>query len=193
MICSANEIEAALRKAAVGAGYPTGLAISMAEAGLWLCRHGADGLNAVLATTHGGAACAGFTLEISGHTHTIRCAVAGLCGPSVFEMLVTGQAERIVLDGVDSPTLLAGFAGTIGAATGSSFEFSSDPHQAAPTTRIEIRWSPTPRYDPPVTRHGIEVDPAMWAAVNELAARTYVPATDESRRQGAGAGLTDND
>ena len=34
---------------------------------------------------------------------------------------------------------------------------------------------------------------ALWARLEMLAARTYVPATEASRASGAGAGLSDND
>ena len=34
---------------------------------------------------------------------------------------------------------------------------------------------------------------ADWAYLNELAGRTYAPATEESRLKGAGSGLSDND
>ena len=44
---------------------------------------------------------------------------------------------------------------------------------------------------PPETR--ARPDPAAWAALLALAGRTYAPATDASRRAGAGAGLRDND
>ncbi len=37
------------------------------------------------------------------------------------------------------------------------------------------------------------IDDALWDRLQELAARTYVPASDASREKGAGAGLTDND
>ena len=40
--------------------------------------------------------------------------------------------------------------------------------------------------------HGVEVDERWWTAARRLAARTYVPASDDSRRRGAGAGLLDN-
>lgn len=39
----------------------------------------------------------------------------------------------------------------------------------------------------------IAMDPTLWAHLNKLAAKTYVPATEASRLSGAGAGLTDND
>lgn len=39
----------------------------------------------------------------------------------------------------------------------------------------------------------VGVAPEDWAVLKALAARTYVPATEESRLRGAGAGLRDND
>ena len=39
----------------------------------------------------------------------------------------------------------------------------------------------------------VEMSPTLWAHLNKLAAKTYVPASDASRLAGAGAGLTDND
>ncbi|WP_420862490.1 hypothetical protein [Algirhabdus cladophorae] len=39
----------------------------------------------------------------------------------------------------------------------------------------------------------VPMDPVLWAHLNKLAAKTYVPASEESRLSGAGAGLSDND
>jgi hypothetical protein len=39
----------------------------------------------------------------------------------------------------------------------------------------------------------VQVDDAVWAALQKFAARTYVPASEQSRLMGAGAGLLDND
>jgi hypothetical protein len=41
--------------------------------------------------------------------------------------------------------------------------------------------------------HGIETDPQSWARISSYVHRTYVPASERSRREGAGAGLIDND
>ena len=38
-----------------------------------------------------------------------------------------------------------------------------------------------------------DVSGDVWARLNALAKRTYVPSSEESRAAGAGAGLTDND
>ena len=49
-----------------------------------------------------------------------------------------------------------------------------------------------PPAPPRATRIG-RIDSAALARLEELAALTYAPATEDSRRRGAGAGLTDND
>ena len=41
--------------------------------------------------------------------------------------------------------------------------------------------------------NGCTVDDVEWAQLGELAGRSYVPVSEESRLRGAGAGLTDND
>ena len=40
---------------------------------------------------------------------------------------------------------------------------------------------------------GYDVDERLWALLGALESRTYVPASELSRQEGAGAGLVDND
>ncbi len=47
--------------------------------------------------------------------------------------------------------------------------------------------------DAPIQAVGSTVDQAAWDALERWAARTYVPASVQSRLAGAGAGLSDND
>jgi hypothetical protein len=59
--------------------------------------------------------------------------------------------------------------------------------------RIDVSGDvPAPPRRRPQTRVP-EIAPEAFATLNELAARTYAPATDASRERGAGAGLSDND
>jgi hypothetical protein len=39
----------------------------------------------------------------------------------------------------------------------------------------------------------LDIDPARWQRLQNLSYRTYVPASERSRRSGAGAGNIDND
>ena len=68
----------------------------------------------------------------------------------------------------------------------------SDSLLTAKVDRVAIRFSgeapkgaSAPDYPPP--------DDALWGRLGRLAARTFVPSGEESRKRGAGAGLTDND
>jgi len=66
---------------------------------------------------------------------------------------------------------------------------------ALPETPGAIRISP---YTAEVPGDGMpqplfDVADGDWSEIGALAARTYVPASEQSRLAGAGAGLTDND
>lgn len=61
----------------------------------------------------------------------------------------------------------------------------------------DVKVSAGARRKAPATHHprigGVRVPASAWRAIDALAKRTYVPATEESRARGAGAGRTDND
>ncbi len=191
MICSLNEVGGLARKAAVGAGYPAGLAQSVAAAAVWLCALGRDGLGAVLDAVE------------DGYTPAVACS------PSPYEMIAAGDIREAIVDSPRSALLLVGLAGITGRATGSCFALSNDdgttvrvdgtgfsgsaPEQLAHASRIVVTTSPAIAHSSSGTPHGVDIDESTWAALQVLAQRTYVPATDESRLRGAGAGLTDND
>ncbi|MGY9072246.1 MAG: DUF3726 domain-containing protein [Acidimicrobiales bacterium] len=221
MICSNNEIGATLRKAAVGSGYPAGLADNISAAGVWLSAHGHGGVRAAL-----DALAANFDQPFSPDPtgdRVLRIAPArvGRCGISLFELLVAGEIDTVVLESVDAPTLLVGFAGVVagtadctfaitdsvgvrhvvsGAAVGVSEVGVSEVGQEIPRQIEIVRIDDTGASAgaPEVEAHadlpaGIDVDEDAWNEALQLAAKTYVPATLESRIKGAGAGLTDND
>lgn len=127
--------------------------------------------------------------------------------------------RRITLTAVERPLLLAAFLGRAAKASGRRFELRwpgvclrCDPgglrlDEAAPDSlTVEQAAEVTLRVTPgdggpgdgggprlPLQPGGVEVAPDDWAVLKALAARTYVPATEESRLHGAGAGLKDND
>jgi hypothetical protein len=45
----------------------------------------------------------------------------------------------------------------------------------------------------PTLMYRLDIDPARWQRLQNLSYRTYVPASERSRRSGAGAGNIDND
>lgn len=209
MICSLNEVDATLRKAAVGAGLMVGLADAVAAAGVWLCAQELDGVGAVLeAVLNPDPVCQPRTKTPGdGSTLTFSGTSVGRCGPSVFEVLEGTGIERVVVDTPDAPLLLVGFAGVAAQTAGGSFMLNdctgNSVHVAARAwsgsapltgaTQLEASrstWVPAAERSLP---NGVVVNADAWASALSLAQRTYVPATDESRRRGAGAGLTDND
>jgi len=186
VICSANEVGAMLKKAAVGLGFPVGLATDVAAAGVWLSTQGLDGVEAVLAGIGQGFV-PDFGWDADGPVIHLCEAAIGRCGVSLFELLATGEVEVAVVEDADSPLLLIGLAGVVARATGVGFELSAGIGiVAADGAGGEAHADTAPIV-------GIEVAEPQWALVSELAARTNVPATDLSRRAGAGALLDDND
>ena len=212
MICSANEIGATLKKAAVGSGFPVGLANDVAAAGVWRSTRGLDGVEAVLAGIGQGFV-PDFGWDADGPVIHLSDAAIGRCGVSLFELLATGEIEVVVVEDADSPLLLIGLAGVVARATGVRFELSVGTGPPISVTASAVRsreelggslsgrsirivaadgvGGEAPPDDAPIL--GIEVAEPQWALATELAARTYVPATDVSRRAGAGALLDDND
>jgi len=186
MICSINEIRAVLRKAAMGSGFPAGLADAIAAAGVWLCAHGRDGLGAVLAAVDGGYE-AEVAVERDGATVTFAGARVGRCGPSAFELIAAGDADEVIIEDPDSPTLLEGMAGVASTRTAT---FVTTPTVDG---RFTVVCAAVGEASPFAIRTVVAVDEEQFATASALAARILVPATDESRLSGAGAGLTDND
>lgn len=62
--------------------------------------------------------------------------------------------------------------------------------QAGPARDSAEPQGSLPAGEPASCWPGLEVDPAVWARLERLAARTYVPASEQSRARGAGSGQT---
>lgn len=132
---------------------------------------------------------------------------AAAAGPSVFDVLAADPAERIMLCELDAPLLLVGLAGVAAADYGGGFLLSTPEGAQVAVSAAGAAFSGpalsadqilvAPLTTPPVSAWPAvvarAVDPSLWSRVLALAARTYVPASDASRRRGAGAGLTDSD
>lgn len=205
MICSLNEIGGMLRKAAMGSGYPVGLADALALAGVWLCAHDLDGVGATLDALQGGFA-KDLDLRQDDGTLTVAKARVGRCGVSALELLSSGEIRRTVLEAPDSIMLLVGLAGAA-AGDQKAYAFNTGGRETTivdgggltggridpAANKIEVELAEPQSDARPPSPHGVAVDEKQWDSIGELAARIYVPATDESRLSGAGAGLTDND
>ncbi len=198
MICSQNELQAALQKAVKARGVSSGLADEVSAAGAWLSMQGADGIAAVLDALHSPLPARSQT---RGEPPVFIDARVVLAGPSALDLLAANATPTVSLTHCDSPLLLAGLAAVRSTADGIAYQIL---HDDAPQTLKSLALIANPesltlRMDsdsvPPADEHctNIDVDPQAWAKLLKLAAEMYVPSSEQSRQAGAGAGLLDND
>ncbi len=168
--------------------------------------------------THSGAAFAEIAPDISGETWTAPggtlCPIAA--GAAVSDHLDGAETgARISLGATACPVLLAGIIGRAAEATGRVISVTwadetlvlcnAGPDtgrigsallmaRLAETVTVDFDFSPidVPQGRPPGTG-ALSVADEDWNALKALAARTYVPESEQSRLSGAGAGLSDND
>ena len=195
MICSTNEIGSTVTAAARGSGHPIGLARELGAATVALCgehiENATDALDAAL------RACApperdNPELEIRERRARWSPSPVIRVAPSAFELLVAGHVDTVLLEDVDVPELLDGYASVATRRHATTFVLDGPHADGIMVTRIGTgagAETATGR-----TGGGVVVDDATWAELRRLSARTLVPASEESRLRGAGTGdLTDND
>jgi len=205
MSFSLNEVEATAKKAARGAGYSWGLAEEAGKATRWLSAQGLDGCGALAAL-----------LQEPRHESPTRdgdiwSANGALCplasGAALSDFAADLAAGPIRLIEVAHPQLLLPFAAGAARQMGTVLTLACDTLTARTDgAGVDLAHIPSPPGTSDVQvslggRMGAALphqtraasDPAIWAVLTGLAARTYAPATDASRRLGAGAGLSDND
>jgi len=167
MICSQNEIASMLYKASVGSGRSVGLAQDIARAGVWLCCNGHQGV--------------AVTLE------HLRSEPRNPSWPAMLEIVAAGASSETTIDGVGDALMLQAMAAVLGSDNEIGYEVQILGELA------KVSCGPAQANEVAESLGPIDVPDSDVAAARELAARTYVPATDGSRIKGAGAGLTDND
>lgn len=200
---SLAEIDAMGRKAARGAGYEWGMAEEAGRAARWLAAYGQPGpetLAALLAETDGAAAA-----HAPGPDWTSRA--AALC-PIALGTALSDIAHEIgpaetgpVLHPLMTVPFLCRTALDLGIATaleGPGFRLLATPDGPVCETWDDLY---TPRADrlriaraepsgrpirPRPDARTVPLD--VWRALDRFAQRTYVPATEASRRSGAGGG-----
>lgn len=216
---SLNEIDATVRKAARGAGLSWGLAEEAGKAASWLAARDLPGveLAAALLARNDGTPYEALVPVIEGERWRAR---AGLLCPLIAGTAVNDRAEAIAggaavtLAAVSYPLLLLPFAGRAAEAGCGDVEIgwsgftaqcragglhiaAADPAaltvEEARDVTVSAAHSEAAFTHHPRTSAEITAPPAIWSRLEALAHRTYVPASDESRRAGAGAGLSDND
>jgi hypothetical protein len=170
VILSVNEVEAMVLRAARGAGVPLGHAEDLARAAARVAVVAPGALGELDLVLRGPFAPAGDVARVA------------LEGPVLIDrVLVAGAALRVTVDG---PALLAAMAAEAGVvATVDGAVVALQPGALA--GGVPAGLAPGP----------VAVDPGVWGRLGALAARTYVPESEASRRHGAGtgAGTPDND
>lgn len=216
MSYSLNEIEALAKRAARGGGLSWGISEEAAKAVRWLTSHGLPGgeaLAGLLIQNDGIATDQTAPCALDGEW---RASGGALC-PLSSGSAINDCAERLAagtdisLRDVSYPLLVVPFAawaalhitahvgvswGGLRVVTDGNGLSISDPDDAllvtkAPQLSCAQVTTATGALSQPLSRG--EVSPGAWATLNDFAQRTYAPATEASRRLGAGAGASDND
>jgi hypothetical protein len=217
MIWSLNELESEARKAIRGAGLPWGLAEEGGKAVRWLAAHGVDPLPALadVLERHDRGERIASACRITENGR--RTADAPLCPITLGATLCDGAdqlaATAFIAGPVARPLLLAPFVAAAARILGRPLQLAADGRKIMLDQRgdpsgelsmldapdaVELRCATIADRAamPPVnvaSTHGIETHAPSWARLTSYVQRTYVPASERSRREGAGAGLIDND
>lgn len=201
---SLNELEMSTRKAAGALGWPFGLAEEFGRAAVWSAIHLPEAIPSLLDLAefgYGPANC-----SRNGRTAEFRGSGAG-SAVAAFDLLAAGVCERAVFRSTCRPMGLLGFGGSAADAFGMAFRVEwaggratvggdvcrvSDSPERDCEVRVEVAASADgSRLRPPMD--GVMIDDTVWHRLETLAARFLVPATELSRRTGAGAGIVDTD
>lgn len=210
---SLNEVETIAKKAARGAGYSWGMAEEAAKATRWLCAHGLDGcasLASLLGRTDGAVLADMMPKALNGEWEAPSgqlCPV--LAGAAMSDCATRLTQTDIEMAAVIEPVLILPFAAVAARQLGATISVVCDGIDVT-TDGTAISWNDTSSLASPdvkkltickgghfertTSRHNRATpDVAVWDKLQSLAARTYAPATAESRLLGAGTGVSDND
>ena len=212
MIVSLNEVEGLVLKACRGAGTSWGIAEDAAQAARWLATRNIDWDRSLLEVLRQQPTLSRPTL-VGGALESVRSGL--LCplhvGAAVSDL--AGLHPRLAIGPALEPIWLLPFAyrharpgrqvvvsWTNGAARLAPDSDACDsliavrhliPQPMTVTVVEEAAARATARLAP--SAKGVTVNPEVWRALDSLAAKTYVPASLQSRLAGARAGLSDND
>jgi len=206
---SLNEIEALSLKAARGAGYDWGLAQDAGKSAAWLWAHRLDGSSAFAAWLK-----SGFALNLKRHMpteYTNPLRAEGMICPFVLGACLSDRSANLVgetmaAQSVAFPLLVVPMVSAMARRLECSIEIECDGRSFAVdqngatldfdlpdvADQILIRTSETPLADRPKL-HRADPSKDSLSVLLDFAHRTYAPATEESRRLGAGSGGSDND
>ncbi len=202
-----NQIEATIAKAALGAGWPHGLAEDCGRATAWLVARGFDGVRSALAAISPGPSLP--VIEEAKGITVFRATQAIRAAPSAFDVLAAGGCrQQVLLQEIDRPLMVVGFGGiaatTYGVAFRLAFENACEvivdrslvqitgtfPSSGAEAI-MDIETSKPAEVTAMLA--DLEIDDHLWRDALTMAAKSYVPSNNTSRQFGAGAGLIDDD
>ena len=213
MRLSVNETATVALKACRGCQLSEGLAEDASRAVAWTSERGLPGLQ-WLAHALGEEAASAQPRSFQEEDGSWRVTHAKVLihTPSAIDLLLAG-APKVTLEEVRNSELVLGFAGraaedfgiaieliwsgagtTIVTKDGVGDQFILGELADAPTYTVQLRRvDATPEVAPLTRLPGVEIPEILYMDLNTLGARTYVEATEASRRLGAGAGLVDTD
>ena len=203
MSYSLNEVEALAKKATRGAGYSWGMAEEASKAVRVLSAHGLDGCGALADTL------VQFDAAGPGQCHPVgefgvwRAPQGALC-PITVGTILSDRAEQMTAkplraEQVAQPILLLPFALQVARAIKHTVTLTTRQSVVATdgkSVSVQGSWIAHAEYvqietggtveTPIATSSRAKVEDHVWAKLNAFAHRTYAPATEESRRKGAG-------
>ena len=202
---SLNEIELTVRKAAIACRWPYGLAEEFGRAALWAAEQKLAAICEIIELARPGPASAEPRAE--GGRLVFPEGAAALV--SALDYVAGKQADEVAIRATGGLVGIAAFAGAAAKSYGLEFEGARGgitlivagparwrlPEQDADpegTMTLRARASPLSSASS-VLAYEFPLDEGCWAEAIALARKTLVPETDASRKQGAGAGLLDND
>ncbi len=207
-----GEIESLVFKAYRGTGMSWGLAEEAGRAAGWLASHGLPGTDAFagLVAELDETPYENVAPKIAGEVWTGKdktlCPV--ICGVTYCDML---PESKITLSSVSYPLIMAPFVAIAARALFQSLQISwptvtikcspdsveyPSNHQvllSSQATDVSITACGFPSNPITADKRRGTIEQASREILERFAHRTYVPASEESRLSGAGAGLTDND
>jgi hypothetical protein len=210
---SRTETETLCYKATRGAGYSWGIAEEAANAVGWLCANGIDGTAVLLAaivapTINAPEMSNGFWVSCDGKPLCPLTTGAALSDFATSIFATNGDDLRV--GPVRQPVMLLPFIAQCAATMGGSIAVEWDERKlmvgngiktdaetlaaflSTSVATITLSLSSNP-FDPDSATSFALASPHTIAALDALAMRTTVPATEQSRNSGAGAGTSDND
>ncbi|WP_419904355.1 DUF3726 domain-containing protein [Kiloniella sp.] len=219
---SLNEIEASARKAARGAGMTWGLAEEAGKATRWLAARGLPNVTTLLTLLKENdgkdyqSLCPQNMSNSWSASGGVLCPIiAGSTLNDLAHNIILGQ--EINLESVQCPALILPILGRASKALAQGFIVCWDDVvikilpdmlylEKGKVVDVGITFAAKVMVagllSDDINTKGQKIDRVVqgvplgnqdWSDLQVLAARTYVPASEESRRLGAGAGLTDND